>query len=84
MTVSCLQTSSPSFSPSTNSPTCTWTLYSNLLVCQNLGGAQPGDSVSATVTYRYRSFFPLLFGTGFDLTSTVQMVLDNVTVKQKC
>ena len=84
VTLACLQTSSSSFSAATNTPRCTWTLYSNLSGCQNLGGAQPGDSVSATVTYRYQSFFPLLFGTGFDLRSTVQMVLDNVSTRQKC
>jgi Flp pilus assembly protein TadG len=39
-------------------------------------GSQPGDSVRVRVTYQYKSFFPLLFGTTFDLTSTVQMVLE--------
>jgi Flp pilus assembly protein TadG len=39
-------------------------------------GAQSGDAVSVTVTYPYKSFFPLLFGTTFNLASTVQMVLE--------
>lgn len=38
--------------------------------------SQPGDSVSVGVTYAYRSFFPLLFGSQFTMTSTVQMVLE--------
>jgi Flp pilus assembly protein TadG len=38
--------------------------------------AQSGDAVSVTVTYVYRSFFPLLFGSSFNLASTVQMVLE--------
>jgi Flp pilus assembly protein TadG len=36
----------------------------------------PGDAVNVTVNYSYRSFFPLLFGTTFDLTSNVQMVIE--------
>lgn len=35
-----------------------------------------GDSVNVVVTYHYHSFFPLLFGSSFDLTSNVQMVLE--------
>ena len=38
--------------------------------------SQSGDAVSVTVTYPYKSFFPLLFGTTFNLSSTVQMVLE--------
>ena len=38
--------------------------------------SQAGDAVSVTVTYPYKSFFPLLFGTTFNLSSTVQMVLE--------
>jgi Flp pilus assembly protein TadG len=37
---------------------------------------QSGDAVSVTVTYPYRSFFPLLFGTTINLSSTVQMVFE--------
>lgn len=70
--VACLQTSSST----TPAPTCTWTLYKQ---STNPGGAQVGDSVSVTVTYTYHTFFPLLFGSTIDLSSTVQMVLDNVT-----
>jgi Flp pilus assembly protein TadG len=40
------------------------------------GAAEAGDSVRVTVTYPYRTFFPLLFGQSVDLTSTVQMVLE--------
>jgi Flp pilus assembly protein TadG len=35
-----------------------------------------GDSVTVTVTYPYKSLFPLLFGSTFNLTSTVQMVFE--------
>ena len=38
--------------------------------------AVPGDSVNVTVTYSYKSFFPLLFGSTFNLSSTVQMVIE--------
>jgi hypothetical protein len=34
------------------------------------------DSVSVTVSYTYRTFFPLLFGTTIPMASTVQMVLE--------
>jgi Flp pilus assembly protein TadG len=34
------------------------------------------DSVSVTVSYTYRAFFPLLFGTTIPMASTVQMVLE--------
>jgi hypothetical protein len=43
------------------------------------GGAPdpvPGDSVRVTVNYTYTSFFPLLFGSTFNLSSTVQMVME--------
>lgn len=36
----------------------------------------PGDSVRVTVSYQYRLFFPLLFGTTIPMSSTVQMVLE--------
>jgi Flp pilus assembly protein TadG len=75
VTVLCLQTTSSSFSAVTNTPACTWTLHTS----GNLAGAQSGDSVKVTVNYNYRSFFPLFFGTSFNLSSTVQMSLDNVT-----
>lgn len=38
--------------------------------------AVSGDSVKVTVTYTYSSFFPLLFGSTFNLSSTVQMVIE--------
>ena len=76
VTLLCLQTTSSSYSATTKTPQCTWTLYNK---DTNKSGAQPGDSVSVTVNYSYKSFFPLLFGTSFNLSSTVQMVLDNVT-----
>jgi Flp pilus assembly protein TadG len=74
VTVECLQTTSASYSASTRTPKCTWTLHTDT----NTLGAQTGDSVSVKVDYTYRTFFPLLFGTSFTLSSTVQMVLDNV------
>jgi Flp pilus assembly protein TadG len=44
--------------------------------CAFNGTALAGDSVKVTVTYAYKSFFPLLFGQSFDMSSTVQMVLE--------
>jgi Flp pilus assembly protein TadG len=38
-----------------------------------------GDSVAVTVNYTYHMFFPLAFGSTFNLSSTVQMVFDNLT-----
>jgi Flp pilus assembly protein TadG len=38
--------------------------------------AQAGDAVTVTVSYTYRTFFPLLFGSTMDLSSAVQMVLE--------
>lgn len=38
--------------------------------------ATTGDVASVKVSYTYTTFFPLLFGTSFDLTSTVQMVIE--------
>jgi Flp pilus assembly protein TadG len=39
--------------------------------------ALQGDSVRVTVTYKYIPLFPFLFGSGIDMDSIVQMVLDN-------
>lgn len=39
-------------------------------------GAIAGDSLRVTVSYAYRSFFPFLFGASFNLTSSVQMVIE--------
>jgi Flp pilus assembly protein TadG len=71
LTVANVVTTCVTTNPTTTSP-CTWTLHSDT----NPNGAQSGDSVSVTVTYRYPTFFPLAFGTHFDLTSTVQMVIE--------
>ena len=81
----CLETTSASFSSVTNTPTCTWTLHTG----SNTTGAQQGDSVKVTVTYQFNNPIPMqikLFGNSivilpnsFNLTSTVQMVLENVT-----
>ena len=38
--------------------------------------ASAGDSVNVVATYQYKSFFPLLFGTSFNLSSSVQMVIE--------
>ena len=38
--------------------------------------SKAGDAVKVQVAYTYRSMFPLLFGQTFDLSSTVQMVLE--------
>jgi Flp pilus assembly protein TadG len=35
-----------------------------------------GDSVLVEASYPYKSFFPLLFGTQFNLASSVQMVIE--------
>ena len=70
--VTCLETTSTA----TPTPSCTWSLYN---VNSNKTGAQVGDSVLVTVNYNYQTFFPLLFGKKFTLSTTVQMVLENVT-----
>ena len=57
--------------PKTSSP-CNWSVHS----LSNTSGAESGDSVSVTVNYPYKSFFPLLFGTTFNLSATVQMVIE--------
>lgn len=48
--------------------------------CDFAAGGQPdplpGDAVKVTVTYTYHSFFASLFGSSFDLKSTVQMVIE--------
>jgi Flp pilus assembly protein TadG len=75
VTFACLQTTSSTYSPVTETPKCVWTLHTTA----NPSGGQQGDSVKVVVTYAYKSFFPLLFGSTFNLTSTVQMVLDSVT-----
>jgi Flp pilus assembly protein TadG len=36
-----------------------------------------GDTVSVTVSYSYHTFFPLMFGAVINLSSTVQMIIDN-------
>ena len=72
--VTCVETTSSTTPP----PACTWTLYDK---DSNKTGAQVGDSVLVTVNYDYHSFFPLLFGAKIPLTSTVQMVLENVATK---
>ena len=38
--------------------------------------AQAGDSVLVRVNFSYHSFFPLSFGAAFDLSSSVQMVIE--------
>lgn len=58
VTISCIDQAPPA--------TCTW------LGATPTGAA--GDAVKVTVTYPYKSFFPLLFGSTFNLGSTVQMV----------
>lgn len=72
VTIACLQTTVSNTSP----PTCNWSPYSAI---SNPTGAQQGDSVKVTVNHIYTPFFPLRFGLSFDLSSTVQMVLDSVT-----
>jgi len=60
VTTICLQTSVSYTSPAT-------------IAC---AGATVGDSVLVSVTDSYTTFFPLMFGASFNLTSTVQMVID--------
>jgi Flp pilus assembly protein TadG len=68
--VTCLLTTVSASSP----PACgNWTKYDKIT---NPTGPQSGDSVSVTVHYTYHTFFPLAFGTTFELTSTVQMVIE--------
>jgi len=73
--VLCLKTTLNVTSP----PACTnqsggspWVKYDAIT---NPNGPQSGDSISVTVHYTYHTFFPLAFGTTFELTSTVQMVI---------
>jgi Flp pilus assembly protein TadG len=49
---------------------------STTLVPGGCNSAVTGDSVKVTVSYSYRTFFPLLFGASFGLGATVQMVID--------
>ena len=58
--ITCLQTSVSITSPGTIS-------------CDS---AKSQDSVKVTINYTYHTFFPLLFGATFNLSSTVQMVID--------
>jgi Flp pilus assembly protein TadG len=68
--VTCLLTTVSVTSP----PACgNWNNYDKTT---NPTGPQSGDSVSVTVHYTYHTFFPLAFGTTFELTSTVQMVIE--------
>jgi Flp pilus assembly protein TadG len=62
VTVTCLQTSV--------SPTST------AEVPGGCGSAVSGDSVRVKIDYSYPTFFPLFFGTKFNLDSTVQMVIE--------
>jgi len=39
-------------------------------------GAVSGDSVKVNIAYSYHTFFPLFFGSAFNLNSTVQMVIE--------
>jgi Flp pilus assembly protein TadG len=70
--VTCVETTSTA----TPTPNCNWNPYN---ANSNKTGAQVGDSVLVTVNYNYQTFFPLLFGKTFTLSSTVQMVLESVT-----
>jgi Flp pilus assembly protein TadG len=68
--VKCLRTTVSVISP----PACgNWNNYN---ATTNLTGPQSGDSVSVTVHYTYRMSFPLAFGATFNLSSTVQMVIE--------
>ena len=42
------------------------------------GACKPGDAVTVTVQYDHHLFFPLLFGTSIPISSTVQMVLEDI------
>jgi Flp pilus assembly protein TadG len=48
--------------------------------CDFASGGQPdpmsGDAVMVTVNYTYQSFFSGLFGKSFDLSSSVQMIIE--------
>ena len=59
--------------PASLTPCGNWNNYN---AGTNPTGPQSGDSVSVTVHYTYATFFPLAFGTTFDLSSTVQMVIE--------
>jgi Flp pilus assembly protein TadG len=50
-----------------STPTCSWASTTT---------SSPGDAVSVSVAYSYKSFFPLLFGNTIPLGTTVQMVIE--------
>jgi Flp pilus assembly protein TadG len=50
--------------------------FNNVHSDTHTDAAQAGDYVSVTVNYSYHTFFPLAFGATFNLSSTVQMVLE--------
>jgi hypothetical protein len=59
--------------------TCLQTSVSPTSITPVPGGcdhAVSGDSVSVKIDYSYHTFFPLFFGTAFNLDSTVQMVIE--------
>jgi Flp pilus assembly protein TadG len=73
VTETCLRTTVSVTSP----PACgNWNNYN---ASTNPTGPQSGDSVSVTVNYKYQIHFPMLTLLGikeFDLSSTVQMVIE--------
>jgi Flp pilus assembly protein TadG len=70
VTETCLRTTVSQTSP----PACgNWNKFD---ATTNPTGPKGGDSVSVTVHYTYAMFFPLAFGTTFDLSATVQMVIE--------
>ena len=58
--------------PKAGQPACDW----DALTTPTPRDPAAGDSIVVTVTNAYQSSFPLLFGTTFNLSSTVQMVLE--------
>jgi Flp pilus assembly protein TadG len=60
----------------TITPTCIRTSGTCVFAGSGATLAKAGDSVKVTVSYPYRSFFPLLFGAQFNLSTSVQMVLE--------
>jgi Flp pilus assembly protein TadG len=55
------------------STTCYETVSTTEKACSDV---TTGDSAAVTVNYVYRTFFPLAFGSTFNLSSTVEMVIE--------
>jgi Flp pilus assembly protein TadG len=74
--VAAAQSSGLTMTNSDVSVTCVATASPSSCNFNTQTGAIAGDSLRVTIDYSYRSFFPFLFGQSFDLSSSVQMVVE--------